>query len=145
MFESYYRAPPVAGLDSRVSLVHAGLAYTIGDPRLCTEDTVVCNLNVSGNTYLPREDAMLADFRTSGDAYLRAEERGFSYFNIVRYLHEIVDFHVAADDSGAHHSPVDGGVGAYLDIVFDDDVSYLRNLLIDTLCIGFKAKAVRSD
>ena len=145
LFESYYRAAPDGGVDSGGTHVHAGFLDRIGDAALGTEDTVVGYLDMSRYAYLAREDTMLADFRTTGDTYLGAEESGFTYLYVMRYLHEVVYLRVLADDGRTHHGAVDGGVGTYLHVVLDDDSPDLRDLLIDALCIGFEAETVCTD
>ena len=50
--------------------------------------------------------------------------------HIVGDLDEIVDLGALADHGVADRAAVDGGVGADLDIVLDDDAADLRNLVV---------------
>ena len=63
----------------------------------------------------------------------------------MRHLNEVVYLHVLADNRTTHHRAVNRRIGAYLYVVLYDDIAYLRNLLVNTLCVRLKAKAVRAD
>ena len=49
--------------------------------------------------------------------------------HVVRDLDQIVDLGVFADNRVGHGATVDGGIGADLDIVLDNDAADLRNAL----------------
>ena len=100
---------------------------------------------MSGCAYLSGQDTMFADLRATGDTYLCTEEGRFANLHIVRYLHEVVYLCVFADDGTAHHGAVDSRVSAYLHVVLDNHIAYLRNFLVHALRVGFEAKTIRTD
>src|SRR6185437_5224701 len=63
---------------------------------------------------------------------------------IVPDLHEIIDLGALADHRVAQGPPIDGGIGADLDPVLDDDPAKLRNLAIGDAMVE-PAEAFRPD
>ena len=100
---------------------------------------------MSRSTDLSGQNTVFTHFRAAGNTDLRAEERRFAHLHIMRDLNEIIYLHILANDGASHHRAVDGRVSANLHVVFDDDIAYLRDLLIHALCVRFKTKAVRTD
>ena len=145
MFEAYHGASPDRGVDGRSAHVRAGCFDCVRYTGLRAKDTVVGYLDVSGYADLSREDTMCADLGTAGYTNLCAEERGRADLDVMPDLDKIVQFGVGANDGRTHHSTVDSGVGSNLHIVFYDDISYLRDLPVDTLCVGFETEAIRAD
>ena len=80
-------------------------------------------------TWPPRIESV-ADGGTAGNAGLRGDHGVFADLDVVRDLDEIVEFRSAPDDGGFQRAAVDAGVGADLDVVFDDDSADLRELHI---------------
>ena len=64
--------------------------------------------------------------------------------DVVADLHEVVDLGALADHRVAAGAPVDGGVGADLDVVLDDDAADLRHLEMALAPHG-EAEAVLAD
>ena len=88
---------------------------------------------------------MFAHFRTAGYTDLSAKEGGLAHFHIMRYHHQVVYLGITVHDSRTHHCTVDSRVSAYLHIVLNNDVAYLRDLLVHALCVGFKTETVCTD
>ena len=63
----------------------------------------------------------------------------------MRHLHEVIYLSVLLNDSRTHHGSIYRRVSTYLDIIFNDDITYLRQFLVNAVCIGFKAEAVSTD
>ena len=63
----------------------------------------------------------------------------------VRDLHEVVDLGAGANPRLADGRTIDGGVGADLHVVFDDDVGGLRNLQVRAVRLLDEAEAVAAD
>ena len=60
-------------------------------------------------------------------------------------LDQVVELHAAADDGRVGLGPVDAGVGADLDVVFDDHVAQLGDLVESAGGIGHESEAVGAD
>ena len=69
----------------------------------------------------------------------------FAHLYVVGNLYEVVEFHPFADDGRAHGGAVDGGVGTYLDIIFENHVAYLGNLGIFAVGLRSEPETVGSD
>ena len=81
----------------------------------------------------------------AGDADLRREQHALADGDAVRNLHEVVDLGAGADARLADRRPIDRGVGADLDVVFDDDVGVLRNLQVRAVRLLDEAEPVAAD
>src|SRR3989304_4498173 len=64
--------------------------------------------------------------------------------DIVAYLDQVVDLGALADHGVANGAAVDGGAGADLDVVLNDDASDLRHLEV-ALRSHYEAEAVLPD
>ena len=64
--------------------------------------------------------------------------------HVVGDMDQVVDFRALADDGGAERAAVNGGIGADLDIVVDDDVAELKHFPVAAL-VEHIAEAVRAD
>ncbi len=142
LFETNYRTSPVSSFDSREARVLTRFADVSCDTGLSAKDAVVRYLNVSCYAHLTRKDTMIADLTTTGYSHLCTEERGLAHFHVMGNLHEVIHLSILANDSRTHHRSVHTSVGSELYIVLDDHITDLRNLTVDTLCIGFKAKTI---
>jgi len=76
---------------------------------------------------LPRQDHVVFDHTAAGNTHLRRQQRPPANPDAVGNLHQIVDLGAGADAGLADGGTIDGGVGADLDVVFDDDVRALGN------------------
>src|SRR5262249_5759277 len=83
-------------------------------------------------------------FGGAGDAALGRDYAVPTYNDVVGYLHQIIDFGAFADNRILKCPAVDGGVGADLHVVLDDDAADLRDLEVAARAHG-EAESVLSD
>ena len=105
----------------------------------------VANRHMTGHTDLPAEHHAVADHGAAGDADLGRQQRVLPDRDAVGNLHEVVDLGAGLDPRLAHRRPVDGRVGADLDVVFDHDRRDLRNLLVRAVVAMREAETVAAD
>ena len=74
-----------------------------------------------------------------------AEERRLAHFAVVSNLDEVVNLCVLAHSCRSHHGAVDGAVGAYLHVVFDHHIAYLRDFPVDSVGVGLEAEPVSAN
>src|SRR5262245_41847995 len=85
---------------------------------------VVRKPNLSG-----QDDAILND-DTAGDAALRDDDAVAADPHIVADLHQVVDLGAFADHGVAIGAAIDGGPGADLHIVLNDDPAHLQDFAV---------------
>src|SRR5438309_11172931 len=68
-----------------------------------------------------------------------------AYFHVVRYLYEIIQLSACLYGGRADGSPVDGDIGAYIYVIFNDDIANLRHFLKAPVRLWGKAKAIAAD
>src|SRR5581483_2390615 len=100
---------------------------------------------MTGDAALPRNRHVVFDDRAAGDPDLRDEQHALSEFDAVRDVDEVVDLRSRADARLADGRAVDGRIRPDLDIVFDDDARFLRDLDVGAVIVGRKAVAVAAD
>ena len=66
----------------------------------------------------------------AGEAGLRGDDDVLADLHVVADVDEVIDFCAAADAGFVERAAVDGRVGSDLDVVFDDEASDLRELLV---------------
>ena len=91
-------------------------------------------------SYLASEHAACTNFGGTRHACLGSHNGVLADFDIVRYLHQVVEFHATGYVCAAHCGTVDGGVGTDLDIVIDLYDSYLFDLVVMSLAVGANPK-----
>ena len=64
--------------------------------------------------------------------------------HVVRHMDEVVDLRAFANDGGAERAAVNGGIGADLDVVVDDDIAELKHFPVAAL-VQHVTEAVRAD
>src|ERR1035437_3777061 len=87
--------------------------------------------------------AVLAEFCRARYACLGYYYGSFAYFDIVRYMHEIVYLYVISYKRGAKRRPVNAAVCPNFHIVAYDNPAYLRHFKQPAF-IFHKTKTVRS-
>ena len=87
-------------------------------------------MHVLADADLSGDDSTIADRTGAGDAGERDENHVFSDVAVVPDVNEVVDLSAAANASFGKSSAVDGGIGANLDVVFNDESSLLRELRV---------------
>ena len=58
------------------------------------------------------------------------------------HLHKVINLSIAANNGRAHHGAIDGRVGTNLHVILNDDIANLREFLVHTFCVRFKAKSI---
>ena len=111
---------------------HGSRGDVLRNPRLRTDGRALADLDMIDDSNLPGESYILAQLRAARDTSLRRDHRILPNLNVMRDLHQIVDFRAAANHRAAQRRAVDGGVGADLHIVLDDDDADLRDF--DSRC-----------
>ncbi len=59
-------------------------------------------------------------------------------------MHQIIQFHTFVNMCRAHSGAVDGGVGSDFHVVVDNHIAHLRNLLVMSVGLRGKTKAIRT-
>lgn len=105
----------------------------------------VRNLEMASKAYLSADAAVFPDFRTAGNTYLRSHGRMLADFYIVGDLDEVVQFYAPANNGRSDTGSVDGRTGTDLYIFFENDIAELRDLLVGTVRLWCKPKAITAD
>lgn len=87
----------------------------------------VADMQVPGDSNLAAKNGIIPDFCAAGNADLRNEQRSFADFDIVRNLHEVVDFSPFADYRLVEARPVNASICPDFNIVADNNLADLRN------------------
>src|SRR5690349_4683061 len=85
---------------------------------------------MSADAGLAAEHGVVPHAGAAGDPDLRTEDGVAADRDVVRDLHEVIDLRPLPDDRAAETGPVQGRVGADLDVVLDHDVPHLGNLFM---------------
>src|ERR1039457_6292298 len=93
---------------------------------------------------LRRDYNVIAQPSAAGESHLSHDQAMPADDHIVCDVDQVVDFRSLTDDGGAKRAAVDGGIGADLDIVMDDDVAELKHFAVTPL-VEDVAEAVRPD
>ena len=127
------RAEPLLAVGNVIH--HAGLR---------ADRDLVANLQVPGQPGLRRDDGVAAEPGAAGYAALPDEQAVLADDDVVRDLHEVVDFRAAPDDGRAERAAINARVRANLDIVVNDDVADLKHLAM-LARVEHVAVTVRAD
>src|SRR5262245_45727574 len=111
---------------------------------LCADDDAVADRDVIANPHLSTQDDAPPDAARSRDAGLGRDHGVLADLDVVGHHDEVVDLHAAPNDGGTQGATIDGGVGADLDVVFDDHGPHLRNLTMGR-AVPSVAEAVRAQ
>src|SRR5678810_211592 len=111
---------------------------------LTTQYRMGIQTSMLANPNLTRNNRMRSNNRTPRNSRLGSDHSVFADFDVVRNLHQVIDFRTAANHRGLQGSPIDACVGANFDIVFDNDRADLWKLHVP-LAVLYKSKPVGSD
>ena len=100
---------------------------------------------MADDPYLAAEHDVFAGFYGAGDAGLSGDDVVFTDFDVVSDLDKVVDFGSFTDDGGFEAGPIDGGVGADFDVVFENDDAELFELDMAAEFVRGIAKTARAD
>ena len=96
---------------------------------------------MTGDTHLASKHAPLAHLGAAGYAHLSRHHGVTADLIVVGYLHQVVQLDTGVHYSSSHNGSIHAGIGSYLHIVLDDGHTYLRYLVVPSLC-GLEAEAV---
>ena len=88
---------------------------------------------------------MMTNLRTAGNARLRTHKGRFTYLNVVRHLHQVVDLRIPMHHRIAHHGTIHRRVGTYLHVILYDHRTYLRHLAVHARLVRLETETVGSD
>src|SRR6185295_3954003 len=100
---------------------------------------------MSGDANLPGENDVSSHLGATGQSHLRAQQRVVSNFGRVSHLNQVVDLRTTTDAGFTDRAPVDGGVCANFDVVFENDDTGLNNLVVRAVVLFRVAIAIGSD
>ena len=87
------------------------------------------------NTYLTSKQAVLSNLGGTCNNYRGCHIGMLSDFDIVRNMNEVIKFYTFTENRRTQGCPVNGRIGTYLDIIFDDYIADLRNFfMVVTKC-----------
>ena len=86
------------------------------------------DMDMVGEPDLPAQHREILDHRAAGNADLAGDHAMAADMHIVADHDQIIELAAFADHRVAQRAAVDGGAGADLDTVLDDDAAQLRNL-----------------
>ena len=110
------------------------ITFFVGMPLWRSEDRAGFDADVIGYANLASHDYVVFDGGAAGEAGLRGDDDILADLDVVADVDQVVDFCAAADAGFVQRSAVDGGVGADFYVVFDDQASDLRGLLVASGC-----------
>lgn len=145
MRESRFDSSPLGVGPRRIAEVGTWGLDGADDACLASEDGIVTDGDMAIHAGLSGHDDVVADFGAAGDADLRAEEIVLADLDIMSQMAKVIDLGAAADDGVIHRTVVDGGAGTDLDVISDDSAAQLADVMVVTLFIGGKAKALTAD
>ncbi len=117
----------------------------MGDAGLTDGDHAPPDGEMAADPHLPAEHDVVANLRAPRDADLRGHQHVAPDDDAVGDLHEVVDLRARLDARLADGGTIDGGVGAELDVVFDDDCRDLGDLLVRAVAAADEAVPVAAD
>ncbi len=107
-----------------------GDRFTTKDSGLTAQNYAGTYMHMLADADLAGDDRAIADGTGAGDAGEGDENDVFSDVAVVADMNEVVDFCAAADACFGEGSTVNGGIGANLNVVFNDKGSLLRELRV---------------
>jgi len=102
-------------------------------------------MSVIAESYLTSDNAIIFDNGAAGDPGLGSDDASLADLHVVSYLHEVVDLRSFTDPGLAESSAIDACVRSDLNVVFNNDRSDLRELVVLTRLIFDVTKAIGSD
>src|SRR5208283_2750685 len=95
---------------------------------------------------LAANDGIVADLSASRNAGLCRDHDVISNATVVADMHQVVELRAHPDDGLLQRTPVDGAVGADLDIIANHKLPDLRELLIAAVhLVAHEAEAVGAE
>ena len=146
MFETRCVASPQSAfLYRRTRRILAGCADGVGDQAHRGDGHTVGNRQMTNYASRAANQAVAAHPRAAGNRGAAGYGGVGADHHVVGDLDEIVDLGPLPDDGGTERTTVDGGVGADLDIVMNDDIADLQHFAVAALMMqnGLKQEAMQ--
>src|SRR6266851_803300 len=89
------RAQPIFVIKRRDTGNYFSRRYIVTSGAFGSDDNIIANRQVAGDTSLPRENHATANMRAAGETNLGAQQTVFAYRARVPNLHQIIDFRAA--------------------------------------------------
>ena len=112
---------------------------------LCADFHAVADAHVVVDAALPRHPHVVADDRAAGDSRLCGQKNAPPDRDAMGDVNEIVDLRARFDARFTDRRAIDRGIGANLDVVFDDDLGVLRNLQMRAVGLSREPEPVAAD
>src|SRR6476661_8068652 len=109
-----------------------------------SDDRPLADPHIVREPYLSGQDDAILDDDAAGDAALRDDDAVAADPHIVSDLHQVVDLGTFADHGVAIGATIDGGPGANLHIVLNDNPAHLQDFAV-TGCSHHIAESVLAD
>ena len=103
--------------------------YVLHNATLATDHYIIPYRYVIGNCGLAAHRYIVSNNCAAGNTALSSHEHIFPDLDVMSDLAEIIDLRTGTDNGIAKGATINRGVGAYLDIVFDDHGTELRELV----------------
>lgn len=114
------------------------------DTALGAEDGAGLDGDVIAEADLSADDGVMFDDGAAGDAGLGGDDNVCADAAVVADVDQVIEFDAILDDGGAEGGAVNGGVGADLDIVADDETADLREVGVAAI-LEDEAEAVGAE
>ena len=105
----------------------------LSDTRLTSDFRRLPQSKMSGHTGLTAQDHVIRQGSAARNSHLGTQNAMTTNDDVMRDLHEIIDFGSFADTGSAKAGPIHRGIRANLHIVFELNVSHLRHLSVPTV------------
>ena len=102
--------------------------FARGNARLCACNRAVFDFAVIGDADLSADDGALPYRTAAGDSRLRGDDGVLADADVVRHLHEVIDFHSGGDLRGFERAAIDCGVRADFHVVGNFDSAELAEI-----------------
>src|SRR5262249_36827413 len=114
------------------------------DPAPGPDDSPLADRPIIRKPNLSGQDDAILDDNTAGDAALRDDDAVAADHHILSDLHQVAALGALADHRGAIGPAIDGGSGANLHIVLNDNPTHLQDFAV-TGCSHHIAESVLAD
>src|ERR1044071_10226459 len=91
---------------------------------------------------LSSDHGTFANFSAAAYTRLRGNDRAVTYLHIVRDLDQVIEFCPGSYDCRPDRCPVDSCISTDFNIVFDNNISNLRNFFETSVCLRCKTKTI---
>src|SRR5688572_16941008 len=90
----------------------------------------ICNMDMSGYSSLSSNLCKISDTGTSCNTCLSCNNCMLSHYYVMCNLHQVIYFRTLSNTCDRQGASVDNRIGPDLDIIFNDDFSYMTDFLV---------------